>query len=86
MSQVSNNIYRNFGNIIIKESKSNSLSPETIKLKRIGNYILSNTIGTGTFSKAKHGIHLQTNEKVVNAVISDMSFPLFDVWFIMKFI
>ena len=54
-------MYRNFGNIIIKESKNNSLSPETIKLKRIENYILSNTIGTGTFSKVKLGIHLQTN-------------------------
>ena len=42
--------YYNFGNIIIKESKNNSLFPETIKLKRIGNYILSNTIGTETFS------------------------------------
>ena len=63
MSQVSNNMYGNFGNIIIKESKNNSL-----KLKRIGNYILSNTIGTGTFNKVKLGIHLQTNEKVVNAL------------------
>ena len=72
-------MYRNYCNIIIKESKNNSLSPETIKLKRIGNYILSNTIGTGTFNKVKLGIHLQTNEKVVNAVISAMSFPLFDV-------
>ena len=46
-------MYRNFGNIIIKESKNNSL-----KLKRIGNYILSNTIGTGTFSKVKLGIRI----------------------------
>ena len=69
MSQVSNNIYRNFGNIIIKESKSNSLSPETIKLKRIGNYILSNTIGTGTFSKVKLGIHLPTKEKVAIKIL-----------------
>ena len=32
---------------------------------RIGNYILKNTIGSGTFGKVKLGIHKSTGEKVI---------------------
>ena len=69
MSQISKNINKNFGHVIIKQPKSNSLSPDTIKCKRIGNYILSNTIGTGTFSKVKLGIHLPTQQKVAIKIL-----------------
>ena len=43
--------------------KNYSTSPETVKCKKIGNYILSTTIGKGTFSKVKLGIHLPTQKK-----------------------
>jgi serine/threonine protein kinase len=69
MSQISNNHKKNIGHVIIKQPKSNSLSPDTIKCKRIGNYILSNTIGTGTFSKVKLGIHIPTQQKVAIKIL-----------------
>ena len=43
--------------------KNYSISPETVKCKKIGNYLLSNTIGSGTFSKVKLGIHLPTQKR-----------------------
>ena len=46
--------------------KNYSISPETVKCKKIGNYILSSTIGKGTFSKVKLGIHLPTQKKSCN--------------------
>ena len=60
---------KNIENIIIKNLKNNYLSPETIKYKKIGNYILSNTIGIGTFSKVKLGIHYPTQEKVAIKIL-----------------
>lgn len=50
--------------------KSNCISPDTtIKCKKIGNYVLSTTIGTGTFSKVKLGIHLATQQKVAIKIL-----------------
>ena len=69
MSQISNNHNKNIGHVIIKQPKSNSLSPDTIKNKRIGNYLLYNTIGTGTFSKVKLGIHIPTQQKVAIKIL-----------------
>ena len=46
-----------------------STSPETAKCKKIGNYILSTTIGRGTFSKVKLGIHLPTQRKVAIKIL-----------------
>ena len=46
-----------------------SISPETVKCKKIGNYILSSTIGKGTFSKVKLGIHLPTQKKVAIKIL-----------------
>ena len=49
--------------------KNYSLSPDTVKCKKIGNYILSNTIGKGTFSRVKLGIHLPTQKKVAIKIL-----------------
>ena len=49
--------------------KNYSTSPETVKYKKIGNYILSTTIGKGTFSKVKLGIHLPTQKKVAIKIL-----------------
>ena len=49
--------------------KNYSISPETVKCKKIGNYILSNTIGKGTFSRVKLGIHLPTQKKVAIKIL-----------------
>ena len=49
--------------------KNYSISPETVKCKKIGNYILSSTIGKGTFSKVKLGIHLPTQKKVAIKIL-----------------
>ena len=40
-----------------------------IKYKKIGNYILSQTLGSGTFSKVKLGTHIPTNEKVAIKIL-----------------
>ena len=69
MSHFVNDGQKNINNVIIKKPKSTSLSPDTIKCKKIGNYILSNTIGTGTFSKVKLGIHLPTQQKVAIKIL-----------------
>ena len=34
-----------------------------VEEKLIGNYIIRNTIGQGSYGKVKMGIHLQTQEK-----------------------
>ena len=49
--------------------KNYSTSPDTVKCKKIGNYILSTTIGKGTFSKVKLGIHLPTQKKVAIKIL-----------------
>ena len=49
--------------------KNYSISPDTVKCKKVGNYLLSNTIGKGTFSKVKLGIHLPTQKKVAIKIL-----------------
>ena len=50
--------------------KKKSTTPDTtIKCKKIGNYVLSSTIGTGTFSKVKLGIHLATQQRVAIKIL-----------------
>lgn len=46
-----------------------SISPGSIKYKKIGNYILLSTIGSGTFSVVKLGIHLPTQQKVAIKIL-----------------
>ena len=40
-----------------------------MKDKKIGNYLLKKTIGSGTFGKVKLGIHIPTNEKVAIKIL-----------------
>ena len=49
--------------------KNLSISPEKVKCKKIGNYILSTTIEKGTFSKVKLGIHLPTQKNVAIKIL-----------------
>ena len=47
----------------ISSRKNNySVSPDISVYKQIGNYILTSTLGEGTFSKVKLGIHLPTKK------------------------
>ncbi|KAL4439129.1 hypothetical protein ABPG74_008904 [Tetrahymena malaccensis] len=55
-----------------KHQLSLSNSPtnrDSQQIKQIGNYILSKTIGRGTFGKVKLGIHNLTNEKVAIKIL-----------------
>ena len=69
MSENESDRGKNIEKLVIKNLKNNFLSPEAIKSKKIGNYILSNTIGIGTFSKVKLGIHYPTQEKVAIKIL-----------------
>jgi Neu-associated kinase len=40
--------------------------------RSVGNYMLSNTLGEGTFGKVKGGVHLLTGEKVAVKVFCSM--------------
>ena len=40
-----------------------------VEEKLIGNYIIRNTIGQGSYGKVKMGIHLQTQEKVALKIL-----------------
>ena len=60
----------------IKDSLRNSSSIKTNNLKKdssieykIGNYLIQQTLGEGTFGKVKLGIYLPTNEKVAIKVL-----------------
>ena len=49
--------------------KNNSVSPISSKYKKIGNYIILKTIGSGTFSTVKLGLHLPTQQKVAIKIL-----------------
>lgn len=40
--------------------------------KKVGNYLLGNTLGEGSFAKVKEALHIPTGERV-----SDVYFPSF---------
>ena len=44
-------------------------SPRSAATRSVGNYMLSNTLGEGTFGKVKGGVHLLTGEKVAVKVL-----------------
>ena len=56
-------------NEIEKEENSNSEEPKKEYIKKVGNYILNEQIGIGTFSKVTKGIHTLTGEKVAVKVL-----------------
>ena len=61
-------IYRN---ISFNDNRKNnhSVSPISSKYKKVGNYILLRTIGSGTFSTVKLGLHLPTQQKVAIKIL-----------------
>ena len=67
------NIYRenNYQNISSLNSRKNnsSVSPNSSKYKKIGDYIILKTIGSGTFSTVKLGLHLPTHQKVAIKIL-----------------
>ena len=46
-------------------------SPRSAATRSVGNYMLSNTLGEGTFGKVKGGVHLLTGEKVAVKVLQE---------------
>ena len=52
-----------------KTMKSKSLSPKKEYSKKLGNYILNEKIGIGTFSKVTKAIHTLTGEKVAVKIL-----------------
>ena len=68
-----NNIFREnkYQNISSQNSRKNnsSVSPNSSKYKKIGNYIILKTIGSGTFSTVKLGLHLPTHQKVAIKIL-----------------
>jgi len=48
-------------------------SPRSAATRSVGNYMLSNTLGEGTFGKVKGGVHLLTGEKVAVKVLQRVS-------------
>ena len=49
--------------------RNTTVSPNIEKKKRIGDYLLLSTIGRGTFSKVKLGLHMPTKQKVAIKIL-----------------
>ena len=49
--------------------RRNTISPNLEKNKKIGDYLLLSTIGRGTFSKVKLGLHIPTKQKVAIKIL-----------------
>ena len=49
--------------------RNTSVSPSLPKNKKIGDYLLLSTIGRGTFSKVKLGLHIPTKQKVAVKIL-----------------
>ena len=56
-------------NEIEKEENSNNEEPKKEYIKKVGNYILNEQIGIGTFSKVTKAIHTLTGEKVAVKIL-----------------
>ena len=52
-----------------KRKNNYSVSPISSKYKKIGNYLILKTIGSGTFSTVKLGLHLPTQQKVAIKIL-----------------
>ena len=66
-----NNNNNNTNVIINQDTKRKSFSPDiAIQCKKIGNYLLSSTLGKGTFSKVKLGFHIPTKQNVAVKVLN----------------
>ena len=52
-----------------RQKRSTTFSPNKDKNKKIGDYLLLSTIGSGTFSKVKLGLHIPTKQKVAVKIL-----------------
>ena len=59
-------------NEIEKEENLNSEEPKKEYIKKVGNYILNEQIGIGTFSKVTKAIHTLTGEKVAVKILDKL--------------
>ena len=58
-------------NNVNQDPKRKSFSPDiAVQAKKIGNYLLSSTLGKGTFSKVKLGFHIPTKQNVAVKVLN----------------
>ena len=70
------NSNNNSNNISINNNSDNNINNKQIivqkksPLKKIGNYLLSHTIGEGAFAKVKLATHIYTGEKVAIKILS----------------
>lgn len=46
-----------------------NVAPQNEVKKRVGNYVIGNTVGEGTFGKVKCAIHIPTGEKVAVKIL-----------------
>ena len=53
-----------------RQRRNTTISPNIDKNKKIGDYLLLSTIGRGTFSKVKLGLHLPTKQKVAIKILN----------------
>ena len=52
-----------------RHKRNTTFSPNKDKNKKIGDYLLLSTIGSGTFSKVKLGLHMPTKQKVAVKIL-----------------
>ena len=50
----------------ININNQNNMADNSEKKKKVGNYIISKTIGEGSFAKVRLGYHLITQQMVIN--------------------
>ena len=68
--------------------RNSTISPNMDNNKRIGDYLLLSTIGRGTFSKVKLGLHLPTKQKVAIKILDQEKIVTNDnnIYIIMEYI
>ena len=69
-NKIITNYYYNIRKINTNQkNNNNSVSPTSSKYKKIENYLIIKTIGRGTFSTVKLGLHLPTHQKVAIKIL-----------------
>lgn len=51
------------------QQQPRNVVPQNEVKKRVGNYVIGNTVGEGTFGKVKCAIHIPTGEKVAVKIL-----------------
>jgi serine/threonine protein kinase len=52
-----------------QQQQLRNVAPQNEVKKRVGNYVIGNTVGEGTFGKVKVAIHIPTGEKVAVKIL-----------------